>query len=831
MKKTIKITNLDYLHIISAGLKNGEFGFLKNIINSWLAHYPNDIRSEFFLSKILLHESRKSEAIKKITRILLKDPEFLEAYEILRSLDGGIDKKAVASFIFVLSGTTDDISSIYPWAVTLRAVRMGIRKNDLTNTDKLISNLLEGEPNNPLVALAHYQYLIKKNQHDIQLIEKYHYQWPDCIQFALYLAQSLYESNQEAEAIKLLHSCVSVDPGGQVSSRILSNRDELLTFWDKNQSISLDYQIPSSIAVALNWNQLTQGERNSKKNNLMTQESPFNGNVRVNLEEINPLSVGSHARSKKESVYVVLATRQGLEKKYGKKTTGFILEQLKLLTTTIAEKNNWEAIVFLPDDHTNTLLFGLTPMLSIDPWKIKNSLGDLHKYLESKNRHIGSVLIIGGDEVVPFHKLPNPTDDSDNHVFSDNPYGTISGNFLIPDWPVGRIPDEKGSDPGLLLEQIRQIKNFHQEANKKSGFIYRIISTLMDWTKLSRFFRDIFTPPKNFGYSAAVWRRSTLAAFRPIGAGASLRVTPPFVAETIDVDNLMKSKCAFFNLHGLSNTPEWYGQKDFSERTDGPDFPVAISTKQITKFKNNVDLTFSEACYGGYIIDKTIDESIALKLISIGSQGLIASTCIAYGSVFPPLIGADLLAFIFWKYIKDGYSFGESLMQAKIGLIKVMVQRQGYLDGEDQKTLQSFVLYGDPLGFLEENIYIKPHAIQNENTSNEIKTIRDQDGYIFKQPNFPEKFSKDITEVIESYIPDLSKADIKIRHHQINLKKEFQSGFDTKKDSNQKMINNIKNHTQVTYSQKIKSARIVHQQYARLTLDESGKVIKLAVSR
>jgi hypothetical protein len=37
--------------------------------------------------------------------------------------------------------------------------------------------------------------------------------------------------------------------------------------------------------------------------------------------------------------------------------------------------------------------------------------------------------------------------------------------------------------------------------------------------------------------------------------------------------------------------------------------------------------------------------------------------------------------------------------------------------------------------------------------------------------------------------------------------------------------------TQVTYSQKLKSARLVHEQFARVTLDETGKVIKLAVSR
>ena len=36
-------------------------------------------------------------------------------------------------------------------------------------------------------------------------------------------------------------------------------------------------------------------------------------------------------------------------------------------------------------------------------------------------------------------------------------------------------------------------------------------------------------------------------------------------------------------------------------------------------------------------------------------------------------------------------------MKAKIELVQEMNKRQGFLDGEDQKTLISFSLYGDPL--------------------------------------------------------------------------------------------------------------------------------------
>ena len=52
---------------------------------------------------------------------------------------------------------------------------------------------------------------------------------------------------------------------------------------------------------------------------------------------------------------------------------------------------------------------------------------------------------------------------------------------------------------------------------------------------------------------------------------------------------------------------------------------------------------------------------------------------------------------MFWNLLQEGFTAGESLKRAKIHLTREMNQRQGFLDAEDQKTLISFVLFGDPL--------------------------------------------------------------------------------------------------------------------------------------
>jgi hypothetical protein len=68
----------------------------------------------------------------------------------------------------------------------------------------------------------------------------------------------------------------------------------------------------------------------------------------------------------------------------------------------------------------------------------------------------------------------------------------------------------------------------------------------------------------------------------------------------------------------------------------------------------------------------------------------------SYGTLAPPLSGADLLGAHLWEGILEGLSVGDALRRAKSRFLRDIAERQGYLDGEDQKALISFVLYGDP---------------------------------------------------------------------------------------------------------------------------------------
>ena len=200
--------------------------------------------------------------------------------------------------------------------------------------------------------------------------------------------------------------------------------------------------------------------------------------------------------------------------------------------------------------------------------------------------------------------------------------------------------------------------------------------------------------------------------YRPIGEPKTLKVSPPLCNNTPAASPLPQAKLGYFNLHGLVDAVEWYGQSDPEEDSSkatskdvveelmaesATDYPVAVRPQDIQGSGSSPDIVFSEACYGSHILGRQVDEALSLKFLQAGCQAVAGSTCTSYGSVTTPLIAADFLGQAFWNYLRQGCPAGEALRRAKISLAREMHQRQGYLDGEDQKTLISFVLYGDPL--------------------------------------------------------------------------------------------------------------------------------------
>jgi len=574
-----------------------------------------------------------------------------------------------------------------------------------------------------------------------------------------------------------------------------------------------------------------------KRNELPPRRSKKrDGNLRQVEEEFARLAKKMKRPSLSRSdgrfpIYVIFSTHTGLTRQYGAQTAGLIENEMRLLQELVQQRPGWGAMVFLPDSLDGNQRMGVPMVDAIDPWKLKLALADLDVMLGKRGSMIGAVLIVGGPEVVPFHRLPNPTDDADREIYSDNPYATLDSNYFVPEWPVGRLPGEHGPDAGLLLEQIRRTRDYHTGYHHEETWWKQILYMLNSfWNfKTGKKSNGKKNYTGSFGYSAAVWRRSSLAVFRPVGEGRSLLVSPPEYSGSFTNRKITDTAISYYNLHGLEDSADWYGQRDMAESTTGPDYPIALSPKDLVKNGKSPAVVFTEACYGAHIINKSEDQAMSLRFLSIGTQAVAGSTGIAYGSVNTPLIGADLLGYLFWKNLREGYTVGESLMKAKADLAKEMNRRQGFLDGEDQKTLISFVLYGDPLIYFNWG-GAKPKTVQRAADHAAFKTICDRNNGVDFPPGVSREMLREVKQMVEGYLPGLDEASVVIsQEHEVCDGEHHRCP--TSEIGSKVPTYNTAGRVVVTISKQVQLPNHTHRHYARATVDANGKVVKLAVSR
>jgi len=274
---------------------------------------------------------------------------------------------------------------------------------------------------------------------------------------------------------------------------------------------------------------------------------------------------------------------------------------------------------------------------------------------------------------------------------------------------------------------------------------------------------------------------------------------------------------------------------------------------------------FTQACYGLHITGRQTEHSLALSFLAAGSQAVVGCTCMSYGAIVPPLAAGDLLAHTFWRQIQQGQSAGEALRQAKLHLASEMVARQGVRDGEDQKTLISFVLYGAPLATAG-------------NSRRLPRPVRYQDGQPFEAPTVCDRavtgetsqplsaeMVSAVQRVVARSLPGMADARLTYSHprawcsgqehacptSQLERGREqsqalpaterpaekperrasrLPPGGAMAKAHGQGLPPEIEAQCLVTLSKPINHAGSAHPRVARLTLDEHGELVKLVVS-
>lgn len=858
------------LSLLNAALGVQEYRFVRQVALTWLAVYPGDLMVQFLLAQSFIGDQKAQQARPILEKLCQIDPEFSEAAEWLSRITIGSASKSLAA----------DYLSQRNLRHAVRASQKALSTDRLEDAETLTQKTLVEFPDSPLPAIEQLRIALKKEDMDTlqNLALLYHQRWPECLQFALFLAEALLVNGDETGAVALLHQCATRDATGQVACRIWGENHPYRPLWAEYFSMIMDIPIPAAVARLLGMNQLVAGEMPlpEEESSIETgadatapvqetepavesapapetaaanapvphyaksRPSPFQESVEKEFADL-ARRIKQPALARMDGrfpIYVIFSTHRGLESLYGDKTAN-VESAMTRLAEAVRQKPGWGSLVYQADDATSLAELGLKPVPPTDPWKLKLSLADLDQALAKKGEMIGALLIVGGPQAVPFHHLPNPTDDMDANVPSDNPYGTLDDNYFIPEWPVGRLPGDGTRDPAVLINRLDQIASQHKPAAKRakggsnSGLsildqLYQMLMDFLHQSSTNRIHRS------SLGYTAEIWTGSSVEVFKNIKDGRPLLVCPP--SGTGHISQPLTTDLAYFNLHGIGDSPEWFGQKDPASYSNEPDYPVALTPADLSATSRAPRFIFSEACYGGHIEGKSSpDEALSLKFLNLGTEVFIGSTCTAYGAVTPPITSADLLADAFWQQLNQGQNAGSAFMQAKIGLAREMNRRQGYLDAEDQKTLLSFVFYGDPLCALPAKtstaksvLRLKFHA--------RVKTVVEEPDSPAGHDDVPAEIVAQVRKSVDRYLPGWRDADITLNRQVCDCASTSlacsgcqvsKKGFG--KGTSQRLVVTLAKQVRIG-SRSSKSGR-THTRYARMTLDRQGKILKVSVSR
>ncbi len=837
--------------------KRSDFG--RSAASEWLSAWPGDTEVRLQLVQIELEAGLNEPAIGRLIELIEIDPEAPQAYQLLarayRQTGDNLRPPIHDACYQVLSHGAPDPQTAPAWAVPLARAYQSLEDGDATIAVTAAQEALASGPSLalPTVMAMRAQLAAGNSRAAVQLAEIGHDRWPSCVAFALVQALAKIEGGRAAEAVELLQRIAASDPLGLVAESVLGVDHPYRSLWPLEMQAALSRPVPSEVSGVMGGNHLDAPPGSAAKQPTGREpaqlrrsipkpapgesfqgpdsgDRPANSPSEVLIQvrnEFDRLASKLNVRSPstdeegREPAYIVLSSHTRLVQQFGEPAFRRIDAAVLKMVETVRRKRGWNAYRVYIDHPRSLKPFGLVPCDPGNAWQIKLRLADLDQVLTERGEMIGALLIVGGPEIVPFHLLPNPTDDDDDSVPSDNPYATIDENYFAPEWPVGRLPSDSDAD------QIVQMLTSATAAHSQQRQSVPALSNLGVWIRgrLGRLFRP---EPRAVGFTASIWKQSSLEVFRPIGAPRSLVTSPPASAASVIS---RPSGLSYFNLHGLQDAAEWYGQRDpLRDHGAAVEFPVALRPEDIVNHGRAPKVVFSEACYGANILGKDQDSAVSLKFLASGSRAVIGSTKISYGSITPPLIAADLLGRLFWNELGSGLAVGEALRRAKLKLAGEMHDRQGFLDGEDQKTLIAFVLYGDPL-FTPGSVAISsgPKSVTRSSQRPAVmKTACALGGPDLLQAD-PDSVTADrIRNIVAKYLPSMSDAECNVhgQHEGCSCEDHCcptqQVGMKTA-GTDSTMV--------VTLSKKVTVGTNVHPRYARVTLDPSGKVTKLAVSR
>ncbi len=878
-----------FIHLIDTAFLAGRADYAKHTANDWLAVWPGDLEVQLLIARAEMEQGQFREAIQRLNSVLSNDPECIQAYELmassLRTIGEVVKSRIYEACAKSLQGEELNSQEAPAWVIQVRLALKALARGDTQTAIPAAQVALTADPDLALPTLVALKASrAAGNPSAVSSLAKTGLErWPNCVHFLLIIANDLLLDEKIDQGVAYIHQAVSHDTSGRIAKDVLGNDHPYRNLWPEEQSADLSRPIPADVAAVLGDNRLSssasveketvasspdiEGDTSAAISSMSDEpaiksespaadslpepepwesfrgpspgdpresdEKPFSEESLIEIEQdfrrlASRLKSRQRARDEdgRSPVYVVLSSHTRLQQSFGEDGYLRVNDAVLSLVEAIRRRPGWTAYRIYPDDPSTLDAFDISPCDPGNAWEIKLRIADLDQSLAKRGEMIGALLIVGGNGIVPFHLLPNPTDDDDDVVPSDNPYAATDENYFAPEWPVGRIPFDQDLDE--LVTQLDRSTRDHRQTNRSMGLVQRL--NLWLFRRFTRIFRS---DKRVLGYTASIWRKASFSVFKTIGDPRAMITSPPTEANRLPSVVMGPARLSYYNLHGLEDAPEWYGQRDpLRDDSNLGEFPVALRPQDVVNSGRAPKVVFTEACYGANSMAKTPDSALSLKFLSSGSRAIVGSTKISYGSITPPLIAADLLGRIFWLNLNQKLPVGEALRRAKLKLATEMHRRQGFLDGEDQKTLISFVLYGDPL-FTPSDIAPMPgekSVIRRTSRPKTMKTVCALGECDISPDKMKPSSLKKVKLIVSQYLPGMQDAACKIHPQHFQCSGEDHT-CPTMQMGAKSQAPSASGSTVITLSKHIPDGDLSHPHFARITLDASGKVTKLAVSR
>lgn len=715
------------------GIRLGSADYAIELCERVLETFPHDPRTRTLLGQAYLERTKHDDARRQFDHVLERDPECLTAltssgivHTALGNLGAAVrsferahdlrpDDVAVSDSLARLYAERNGVATRPSDPPPVAVARWHLRNGELEAALDLAGQYLVGHPGDVLVLLARAEALWRAGRFaDAEracrrLLARH----PLLLKPRYILGHILAgDALRNAEGVDILHAALAEDAGGTIAATLFRptprntwtddgfdlpvlGADLVLPLPDRlaNAPFELDEALGAARAEAAaepTWTPPTSIAMTPVDVTPVEDGRPPAAPAE-HRASFNGIAGGPAVRQR----LVAVTCWEPLTARYGAEGQQRLLRRLQSVAKELGEQG-CEFVVVGLDDPAETARFDLAPIPSLTAANIKASLevviGSLDAVRDRAAVEIG-VLILGGDDVVPFFRLPNPADDDEPEVLTDNPYGTRAGDSLYaPSIPVGRFPDGSSGNLALLLRQIDSLIDQRRRLTQSTGggSLTRSGLAALNALVFGRATSEALVCTAETARGVAEQVAETMAP------GAQVRSSPPATVEHFDARWLANRRYLYFNLHGVDGDAGWFGHA-VEESEDVAAFPRLIHPDLLAAEDLNSPVVFAEVSFAARVQGKSTTDSLALRFLSEGAAAFVGPTGVTYGAMDLPIAGASHLARLFFGYVRMGQPVGTALVLARREVVRATVESQGYLDGDDQKVLLQYALFGDPL--------------------------------------------------------------------------------------------------------------------------------------